>query len=391
MFCFLSHLAYLCYGDREKIKRENIRKNNKSEEVRNMKLLLTGSPAKTITVLLTTLFTVLFFSAAASAAVYDDFNNSGIDSNKWIATGTGFSQPGDGYLHYNGATPVNEQLISTAIFTSGTITMPFADYSSNNTAPPGLGLGSVVALGLGSRNSGAWVRIERGQVIGTTVGQYIEVNWAFRINSNQWSNIYVNYVQSDITSGELQLRYDGTDVTFFYRTAKTGPWTQMVITGEGGQPVLDGNGQVQPLVVTPGWTTAVPIFIQAIPGGANGTPSYTLSFKIDNVRIRSIAVAHIMKNLRNIITRINNLETDYFKNANQQNTLINKLRAVARMVNHGSYAEALDKLQNDILQKLDGCAVKTRPDKNDWITDCDGQNEVYPDITEIISLLQGTI
>jgi hypothetical protein len=378
-------------GTGRKLRENTLGETTNREEVGNMKLLLSGSPAKTIIVLLTTLFLVLFFSAASSAAVYDDFNNSGIDSSKWIIAGTGFKQPGDGYLYYSNTTPVNERLISTAVFTSGVFTMPFADYSSDNDAPPGLGLGSVVALGLGSRNDGAWVRIERGQVLGTSIGQYIEVNWAFQINGNHWSSINVNYVQSDITSGELRLRYDGTDVTFFYRAAKTDPWTQMVITGQGGRPVLDANGQVQPLVVTPGWTTAVPMFIQAIPGGAIGTLSYTLSFKVDSVRNRSIAAARITENLRDIITIINNLKPDYFKNANQQNALANKLRTVARMVNHRSCTEVLDKLQNDILQKINGCAHKARPDKNDWIINCDGQDEVYPGITEIISLLQGMI
>jgi hypothetical protein len=359
-----------------------------------MKHFFTGSSVntkKTIVGLFAALLTVFFFTTAGNAAIYDNFANPGIDPDKWTATGTGFTQPGDGYLYYNGVTPVNEKLISTTVFTSGVFTMPFADYSSNNTAPPGLGLGSVVALGLGSKNSGAWVRIERGQVIGTTIGQYIEVNWAFRISGNGWSNVHVNYVQSDITSGELQLRYDGTNVTFFYRTAKTDPWTQMVITGQGGQPVLDANDQTQPLVITPGWTTAVPMFIQAIPGGANGTPSYTLSFKVNNVRVKNFAAASIIEHLRNVITIINNLETNDFKNANQQNTLIKKLHAVVRPVNHGSYANALNELQNDILQKTDGCALKDRPDKNDWITDCDGQAEVYPVIIEIISLLQGLI
>lgn len=344
---------------------------------------------KTLTSLFAALLTVLFFTAAGSAAIYDNFIDSSIDTSKWIVTGTGFSQPGDGYLYYHGATPANEKLISTAVFSSGIFTMPFADYSSNNSAPPGEGLGSVMALGLGSRNSGAWVRIERGQVLGTIEGQYIEVNWAFRINGDQWSNTYVNYVRSDITSGELQLRYDGTDVTFFYRTEKTDPWTQMVATGQGGQPVLDANGQVQPLVVTPGWTTAVPMFIQAIPGGAIGTPyNYTLSFKVDSIKIRSIALANIVEGLRDIVTTINNLETYYFKSANQRNTLTKKLHSVVRMVNHGFYTNALDKLQNNILQKTDGCAVTNRPDKNDWIIDCGIQDEVYPMTIEIISLLQ---
>jgi hypothetical protein len=360
-----------------------------------MKCFFAGSPAKikkpNFMGLFAALLTVLFFAAAGNAAIYDNFTESGIDSNKWVPADTGFSQPGDGYLHYNGATPVKEELISTTLFTSGIFTMLFADYSSNNAAPAGEGLGSVMALGLGSRKSGAWVRIERGQVLGTIAGQYIEVNWAFRINGDQWSNTYVNYVRSDITSGELQLRYDGTDVTFFYRTATTDPWTQMVLTGQGGQPVLS-NGQTQPLIITPAWTTAVPMFIQAIPGGAIGTPyDYTLSFKVNSIRVRNLDVAGILRNLRDMAIAINDFEADYFRNANQQKTLANKLRAVTQAIRHGYYTEGLDKLQNDILQKIDGCNAKNRPDKSDWITNCAGQDKVYPATIEIIALLQSLI
>ena len=341
-------------------------------------------------VLLTTLLAVLFLTTSADAALYDDFTSPGVNTDKWTISGDGFTQPGDGYLHYQGTTGQNATLPSTAVFPSGVFTMPFADYSSNNDALAGEGLGSVVALGLGSRDSGAWVRIERGQVLGTSIGQYIEVNWRFRISDNEWSEIYVNYVRSDITSGFLQLRYDGTHVTFFYRTLKTDPWTQMVITEQGGAPVLV-NDQTQPLVITPGWTTPVPMFIQALPGGDDSTPSYTLSFKVDYVRINSLLVAKIVDKLHDIITAIHSLETSYFKNANQQDALTKKLHAVVRMVNHGFYADALDKLQNDILQKTDGCAVKGKPDRNDWITNCGVQDTAYKLIIETISLLQEPI
>jgi hypothetical protein len=356
-----------------------------------MTYLFVKSPARTTMVLLTTLLAVLFFSTSAGAAIYDDFTSPGINTDKWTISGDGFTQPGDGYLHYLSDTPVNEKLTSTTVFPSGIFTMPFADYLSDNNAPAGEGLGSVVALGLGSRNSGAWVRIERGQVLGTSDGQYIEVNWCFRNSNGEWSKIYVNYVRSDITSGALQLRYDGTNVTFYYRTLKTDPWTQMVITGQGGYPVLDNNGRTQPLVITPGWTTPIPMFIQALPGGDDGTPSYTLSFKVDNVRNNSLPMAKIVDKLHDIITAIHSLETFYFKNANQQDALTKKLHAVVRMVYRGFYADALDKLQKDILQKTDGCAAMGRPDKNDWITDCCAQDNVYPLIIETISLLQGLI
>lgn len=355
-----------------------------------MTYLFVKSPVKTAMVLLTTLLAVLFLTTSTDAALYDDFTSPGVNTDKWTISGDGFTQPGDGYLYYSGNTPVNEKLTSTMVFPSGIFTMPFADYSSNNNAPAGQGLGSVVALGLGSRDSGAWVRIERGQVLGTSIGQYIEVNWCFRNSNGDWSKIYVNYIQSNITSGFLQLRYDGTNATFFYRALKTDPWTQMLITGQGGLPVLDAKGQTQPLVITPGWATPVPMFIQALPGGAIGTPYYTLSFKVDYVRTNSLAV-HVIHGLHNIIKEINKLTTDYFKNANQQNALTKKLHAVVRMVNHGLYADALDKLQNDILQKTNGCNAKGRPDRNDWISDCYGQDIVYPLIDETISVLQGLI
>jgi hypothetical protein len=246
-----------------------------------MKQFFIKLSAKNIMVLLVALFVLLFFFGAANAALYDDFTGTGIDTTKWTVNGNGFTQAGDGYLRYGGTTSSNAKLTSTALYTSGTFTMPFADYLSNNNAPAGEGLGSVVALGLGSRDSEAWVRIERGQVLGTSIGQYIEVNWAFQ---SDWSNIYVNYVQSDIASGDLRLQYDGTNVAFFYRTLETDPWTQMVKTGAGGQPVLDTNNQTQPLIITPHWGDAVPMFIQAIPGG-DSSNNYNLSFKVDNVSV----------------------------------------------------------------------------------------------------------
>jgi hypothetical protein len=58
------------------------------------------------------------------------------------------------------------------------------------------------------------------------------------------------------------------------------------------------------------------------------------------------------------------------------------------MIEEERYEEALDKLENDILQKTNGCAETGAPDKNDWIQDCDTQNQVYPFITEAIALLK---
>ena len=329
----------------------------------------------------------MFCPVMAGAAVYDDFDGQGIDRHKWTPTGAGFSQPGDGYLHYSGTslaadgkTPTNEKLVSKSLFKWGVFTMPFSDYRSDNTAPPAKGLGSVAALGLGSGDSGAWVRIERGQVVDFNYG-YIEVNWSFRDSNGEWGDIHVNYVPSVVTSGELQLRYDGVHVTFYYRSSESEPWTQMMVTGAGGLPA---DEPPEPLVITPPWDAAVPLFIQAIPGGSVKTSSYNLSFEVDKVKVRTTAT------LGDVIEAVKGLDAGDFKKPSLQRAMVNKLNAVRRMLDARLYADAAHKLENDILKKTDGCSNgKGMYDRNDWITDCRAQDQVYPAIAEIVSLLKG--
>jgi beta propeller repeat protein len=90
-----------------------------------------------------------------------------------------------------------------------------------------------------------------------------------------------------------------------------------------------------------------------------------------------------------IIESVGSLEPGDLKNANMQNALINKLNAVIASIEAGSYADALDKLQNDLLKKTDGCATGGEPDKNDWIKNCEAQVEVYPFIIAAIATIGG--
>jgi len=83
------------------------------------------------------------------------------------------------------------------------------------------------------------------------------------------------------------------------------------------------------------------------------------------------------------------LDPDTQKNKNMKNALLNKICAVQQMLDKGRYEEALNKLQNDILQKTDGCAETGRPDKNDWIITCEGQGELYPLVMETIEHVKG--
>jgi len=78
------------------------------------------------------------------------------------------------------------------------------------------------------------------------------------------------------------------------------------------------------------------------------------------------------------------LDPETLKNKNMKNALLNKINAVQGMIADGLYAEALDKLENDILQKTDGCAETGQPNKNDWIINCEGQSVLYPLVIETI-------
>lgn len=225
---------------------------------------------------------LLLLTATVGAATYDEFNGASIDTTRWTVNGTGFSQSaGDGYLHFSAVGSAPQGMVSTALYTSGVFTMPFSDYLCNNDAPSAQGLGSIAGLGLGTRSGNNWVRIERGQVHG---GGYIEVNW---VNPNEAGNpIHVNWLPSSITSGIFQLVYNGTDVSFFHRTDPSDPWTQVVKTDLNGQPVLV-NGQTQPLVISPGWGSGVPMFVSALTGG-NPSDQYGLSFKVDYVDVTAV-------------------------------------------------------------------------------------------------------
>jgi len=88
---------------------------------------------------------------------------------------------------------------------------------------------------------------------------------------------------------------------------------------------------------------------------------------------------------------VSSLPPTDFNNPNNQNTYINKLDAVIALINNGDYQTAIDKLQNDILKKTDGCRNIGHPDNNDWLTDpdCISQSQLYDAVVYLIIQLQG--
>ncbi|MHC4642419.1 MAG: GLUG motif-containing protein [Planctomycetota bacterium] len=83
------------------------------------------------------------------------------------------------------------------------------------------------------------------------------------------------------------------------------------------------------------------------------------------------------------------LNRESMKNKNMKNALLNKIDEVLEKIDEGLYKDALNELQNDILQKTDGCTEMGEPDKNDWIITCEAQDLIYPLVIETIEYVKG--
>ncbi len=97
------------------------------------------------------------------------------------------------------------------------------------------------------------------------------------------------------------------------------------------------------------------------------------------------AAAEILVEMEEVIQLI---PPEDLHNDNAVKPLTNKIEATLTNIANGSYQDAIIKLQDDILQKTDGCAEIGKPDNNDWLLTCEDQADVYPLVIRAIELLQ---
>jgi hypothetical protein len=198
----------------------------------------------------------VLFCNIARADIYDDFSSENIDTTKWAIRSTHGGTPGlftqsKEKLHFFCNRDVGESLVSTTSFTAGFFRIEFSKFYSTNDAPPGRGMGSFVALGLGPRDN--YVRMLRGRV---STGGYFEANYFANNRLQLW------YEPTAVAFGQLGLYYDGSMVSFFYniRLNRNRGWQR-----------------VGPRV-SPGWNSFPRLFISGYPGASGRT-----AFTVDNV------------------------------------------------------------------------------------------------------------
>lgn len=111
--------------------------------------------------------------------------------------------------------------------------------------------------------------------------------------------------------------------------------------------------------------------------------------QIQAVATTSAAVAAVAE----VQAAVAALPAGALRNANLRNALENKLNAVIAAIEAGDYASALQKLENDILKKTDGCASGSpaAPDANDWVRSCDEQAILYPLVLDAIATVMSLL
>jgi hypothetical protein len=88
---------------------------------------------------------------------------------------------------------------------------------------------------------------------------------------------------------------------------------------------------------------------------------------------------------------IGELDPDSFSNEKSSFELACAINDVFTMLDEGMYFESIVMLENDILQRMDGCANTGEPDEDDWIRSIEDQVLLCPLLMETIKLLESML
>ena len=97
------------------------------------------------------------------------------------------------------------------------------------------------------------------------------------------------------------------------------------------------------------------------------------------------AVAQVQEALAVALSEI---PEDNLSSHNAANVMIKDIGLAINMALKGKYTPALNKLNNNILKRTDGCEVSGAVDGDDWILTCEDQEIVWPLVTRAIELVE---
>lgn len=95
----------------------------------------------------------------------------------------------------------------------------------------------------------------------------------------------------------------------------------------------------------------------------------------------------LTETLKDAIAAVKSIPKYQFRCKRLRRILTKVLYINMLLADRGRYRAAYIQLSYGILRKLDGCERRGRPDRNDWIRNCEAQGEVYPILIEAKELL----
>jgi len=98
------------------------------------------------------------------------------------------------------------------------------------------------------------------------------------------------------------------------------------------------------------------------------------------------AEGELVDKLEQAIDVVNGLNASLFKNKNLKKNMAKHIGQALQSIDKGEYDDALSKIET-VLRKTDGCANGNKPDPNDWLIDCDAQQQVYWLLIDAIALI----
>ena len=132
------------------------------------------------------------------------------------------------------------------------------------------------------------------------------------------------------------------------------------------------------------------IFSLVVNDGEADSEPFTITVEVNGNQHPAI---DILRRLIGVIE--NDLQDGDFKHSQHRKTLVNKIQSVIHKLDEGKLESAKNKLEGDILAKVDGCATSGQPDKHDWIVNCPAQGdepgEVYPLVNDAIQSIEDSL
>lgn len=101
----------------------------------------------------------------------------------------------------------------------------------------------------------------------------------------------------------------------------------------------------------------------------------------------------VREKLRTLARSVAELDASAFRGKNRLETfarrlcLLGEIWVVDRMLAKGKIDGAVHKITRDLLPKVDGCVLRDKIDRDDWIVDCQAQRPVYWSLSEMLTLL----